>query len=353
MPKRGNMPKVLITGSSGLVGSECVRHFDSLGWTVYGLDNNGRRDFFGDEGDTTKTWNRLKDECRNLFQQNLDIRNREQMECVVRFAKPDAVIHCAAQPSHDLATTYPREDFEVNALGTLNLLEAVRQYARDAAFIFMSTNKVYGDKPNHVPMAEDQSRFSLLDDMEPGIGEWMDVDDSRHSIFGASKLAADVMVQEYGRTYGIKTCCFRAGCLTGSAHAAVELHGFLAYLVKCAKEGRTYRVYGYKGKQVRDNLHAHDVARACEEVAKNPKVAAVYNLGGGFANSISIREAIEALRERGFELKTEYVDEPRGGDHVCYYTDTRKFRLHYPGWTVTRSLAGIFDELCGVTCEVA
>lgn len=344
------MRRVLVTGSSGLVGSACVRHFDSLGWQVAALDNDSRREFFGKEGSTQITKGRLIRETKASFYVG-DICDPNDSDDAIRISNPQVVIHCAAQPSHDWATKNPRRDFEVNALGTLNLLEIVRRRVPGATFIFMSTNKVYGDWPNHRRRAgwlESETRYYEPYASWQGFTESTPIDGSRHSIFGASKLAADVMVQEYGLTYGMKTCCFRAGCLTGSAHAAVELHGFLAYLVKCAKEGRTYRIYGYKGKQVRDNLHAYDVARACEEFAKNPKVAAVYNLGGGRENSISILEAIEELKRRGYELKTEYVDEPRGGDHICYYSDTTKFRTDYPGWKVTKTLADIFDDLCGV-----
>lgn len=311
--------------------------------TVYGLDNGERREYFGEDGDTWATSLQIDELVEN---HHIDVRHRGDVDWLIRHCRPDLIIHCAAQPSHDYATAHPIVDFEVNAVGTLNLLEATRRHAPDATFIFLSTNKVYGDAPNRLPVVETPTRWKY-DGFAYGVGEWMDTDKSRHSIFGASKLAADVMVQEYGRTYGMKTCCFRAGCLTGGDHAGAELHGFLAYLAKCVKDGRPYRVYGYKGKQVRDQLHADDVALACEEFAANPKVAAVYNLGGGYENSISVLEAIEWMeRLTGNKLEWSYVDEPRGGDHICYYTDTAKFRRDYPGWSVTRNMDSILEELC-------
>lgn len=341
------MRTALVTGSSGLVGSECVRHFDRLGWRVHGWDNNGRRDFFGPEGDTKHNLERLRREAR-FTHHDVDIRFGFEVERVFQEIVPDLVIHCAAQPSHDLATQRPVDDFRVNALGTLNLLEATRRFAPDAVFCFASTNKVYGDAPNRLPLVEGQSRWDFAGAVDrAGVNERMRIDRSRHSIFGASKLAADVMVQEYAHTYGLKTGCFRAGCLTGSAHAAVELHGFLAYLARCCREGRKYRVFGHKGKQVRDNLHAHDVARAFEDFAANPRPGEVYNLGGGPENSVSVLEAIGCVEAAfGRKLEWEYVDEPRGGDHVCYYSDTTKLRTHYPAWKVTRSLDSIITELC-------
>jgi CDP-paratose 2-epimerase len=350
---------LLITGSSGLVGSACTEHFARQGRFVHGLDNNQRREWFGNDGDTFAVGERLGDELDNFCHWAVDIRDRQAISDLVAYVKPSLVIHCAGQPSHDFAASHPFEDFEVNALGTLNLLEAVRQHAPEAVFVFMSTNKVYGDLPNRLlpvlevwechgekGLEEAPARFEMNDKQWNGFDETLPIDQCTHSLFGCSKLAADVMVQEYGRYFGLKTVCFRCGCLTGSAHAAAEQHGFLAYLARCLKEGRKYRVYGYKGKQVRDNLHAFDVARACEEFAKNPKCGAVYNLGGGRANSCSVLEAI-ALMERasGKKLDWEYVDEARKGDHVCYISDCSKFKRDYPEWSVTRSLDDIISEL--------
>ena len=350
------MNTVLVTGSSGLVGSACVRHFHSLGWRTLGLDNNSRLRYFGHDGCTAANGRRLYDAVPEFDEYNGDVSDNEDCEYLFRRHKDSitCVIHAAAQPSHDYATREPALDFRVNALGTLNMLEATRRYAPEATFIFLSTNKVYGDAPNELPLAEMDARYQYgqLSYYHEGanrfgINENMRVDQSRHSSFGASKAAADLLVQEYGRTYGMKTVCFRAGCLTGSDHAGAELHGFLAYLARCIKEDRPYKVYGYKGKQVRDQLHADDVALACAEFANNPKVAAVYNLGGGYENSISILEAIGWMVElTGKPLKWSYVDEPRGGDHICYYTDTTKFRGDYPGWEVTRNLESILEELC-------
>lgn len=344
------MNTVLVTGSSGLVGSACVRHFDALGWQVHGIDNGARRRFFGRDGDTLETFEAIFYGLDGYTHHGIDLLDRDLVFAAVQEFRPSLIIHAAAQPSHDYATAHPLIDWDTNAGATMSLLEATRQHAPEATFIFMSTNKVYGDSCNRLPLVEQPMRYKFSPDSPAGrygLGEWMATDQTRHSIFGASKLAADVLVQEYGRTYGMKTVCFRAGCLTGGDHAGAELHGFLAYLAKCIKEGRPYRVYGYKGKQVRDQLHADDVALACAEFVSNPKAAAVYNLGGGYENSISVVEAIEAMEQlTGKRLEWSYVDEPRGGDHICYYTDTTKFRSDYPGWRVTRNLESIMNELC-------
>lgn len=342
------MALLLVTGSSGLIGSECVAHFDRLGWDVHGLDNNLRADFFGPDGDTTWNLRRLQAATRRFTHHSLDIRDRQQvLECLEQLG-PQMVIHCAAQPSHDLAASRPFDDFDVNALGTMNLLEATRRHAPEAVFCFMSTNKVYGDAPNELPLVELATRYDYSDPaLRNGIDETMRIDRSKHSIFGADKVAADVLVQEYGRYFGMKTACFRGGCLTGPAHSAAELHGFLAYLVKCVVQGRTYRIFGYKGKQVRDNVHSYDVCRAFEEFYGNPRPGEVYNLGGGRANSVSLLEAIghvEALT--GKKLASEYLDQPRSGDHICYISDLGKLETHYPGWSVTRSLPRILEEMC-------
>jgi len=341
------MRKVLITGSSGLIGSEAVTFFDERGWEVHGVDNNMRQDFFGPDGDTTWNLQRLRRITRRFTYYDLDIRNRQGMLDLVRVQKPDLIIHCAAQPSHDLAKDRPFDDFEVNAVGTLNLLEAVRRYCPESPFIFMSTNKVYGDAPNEKPLVELETRYDYAntEDYE-GIDETCRIDASLHSLFGASKLAADIMVQEYGRYFGIPTVCFRGGCLTGSNHSGAELHGFLAYLARAVHEGRTYHLYGYKGKQVRDNIHSYDVCAAFLAFYENPRVAAVYNLGGGRANSVSVLEAI-ALFEAliGKKLQVEYVEQNRIGDHICYISNLRRFKTDYPNWEITRSLDDIFNEL--------
>jgi CDP-paratose 2-epimerase len=257
------------------------------------------------------------------------------------------VVHAAAQPSHDLAASRPFEDFDVNAAGTLNLLEAVRRHARDAAFVHMSTNKVYGDAPNEIPLLELATRWDYADQsFAHGIPESLRIDQSKHSLFGASKLASDVMVQEYGRYFGMNTCCLRGGCLTGPNHSGVELHGFLSYLIKCNVEGRTYRVYGYQGKQVRDNIHSLDVARFIHAFAEKPRQGEVYNIGGGKQNSVSILEAFDHIAGlSGRKMQFEYLERNREGDHVCYYSDLRKMRAHYPGWDITKSLDDVFREI--------
>lgn len=348
------MGVVLITGSSGLVGSECCRHFAALGYTVHGIDGNQRRDYFGPDGDTRPNLERLKRDLGATFIHH-DIDVRDLIKGWVRHLRPTLVLHCAAQPSHDLASRRPVEDFRVNALGTLNMLEATRQHAPDAVFCFASTNKVYGDFPNRLALVERKTRWDFAyPHRQEGINENCPIDQSRHSIFGASKAAADLMVQEYGRTFNLRTGCFRFGCLTGAAHAGVELHGFLSYLARCCAEGRRYRVYGHKGKQVRDQLHAADVARAFELFAAAPRQGEVYNLGGGRVNSVSVLEAIEAVESAsGKRLDWQYVEEARGGDHVCYYSDNSKFQAHYPEWTISRPLESIIEELCQTPCEVA
>jgi CDP-paratose 2-epimerase len=338
---------VLITGSSGLIGSEAVTFFDQMGWKVHGVDNNMRRDFFGPDGDTSPNLARLRRDTRRFTHHPLDLRDREGVLALTRDVRPDAVIHCASQPSHDLAKDRPFDDFDINAGATLSLLEATRQFVRESPFVFMSTNKVYGDAPNELPLKELATRWEYARPEDyHGVSETCRIDACVHSLFGVSKLAADVMVQEYGRYFGMPTVCFRGGCLTGPQHAGAEMHGFLAYVARAMKEGRTYRIYGYKGKQVRDNLHAFDVCRAFQTFIENPRPAAVYNLGGGRANSISVLEAISALQERtGRTLEVEYRDQNRVGDHICYISDLRRFQADYPDWAVTRSLDGILDEL--------
>ena len=330
-----------------MIGSEAVEYFDRQGHHIVGIDNNLRREFFGPAGDTTWNLERLKRSTRNLRHYALDIRDRAGVMSLFEQNRFDLVIHCAAQPSHDKAKEIPLVDFEVNALGTLNLLEASRQHCPDAVFIMMSTNKVYGDAPNEKPLQELATRYDYADPADfEGIDETCRIDRTLHSIFGASKVAADVMAQEYGRYFGMKVGVFRGGCLTGPSHSGVELHGFLSYLVKVAVTGQTYTVYGYKGKQVRDNIHSYDVIRAMEEFAANPRPGDVYNLGGGRANSVSILEAIDRLeRMTGCKLNWVYHDQNRKGDHICYISNLRKLRAHYPNWTVTRSLDSTLEEI--------
>jgi CDP-paratose 2-epimerase len=341
------MKTALVTGSSGLIGSELVTTLDAEGWQVHGLDNNLRREFFGADGDTSANLERLRAVTRGFRNHDLDVRDREGVARLVADVQPTLVVHCAAQPSHDLAARLPFVDFEVNAVGTLNLLEAARASCPDAPFVFLSTNKVYGDAPNEVELVELATRFDYADPaLLEGIDESCRIDATTHSLFGASKAAADLLVQEYGRYFGMPTVCFRGGCLTGSNHASAELHGFLAYLVRCLREGRVYRIYGYKGKQVRDNIHARDVCRAVLAFAESPRSGAVYNLGGGRANSVSILEAIAWLEAlTGTTLETRYVEEPRRGDHICYISDLGRFRADYPSWELTVTLDAILAEL--------
>ena len=343
----------LVTGSSGLVGAEVVLHLDELGWTVHGIDNNMRRDLFGDGGDTTASLRRLRDTTRRFTHHDLDIRDADGVLAIMREHRPRLVVHAAAQPSHDLAARRPRDDFEINALATLNLLEAAREWTPESPFVFLSTNKVYGDSPNAVELAELETRWDYADPgLHEGIDESFPIDRSLHSLFGVSKAAADLLVQEYGLNFGLPTVCFRAGCLTGSRHAAVELHGFLAYLARALRDGVPYRVYGHKAKQVRDNLHARDVAAAVVAFAEQPRSGAVYNLGGGRANSVSMLEAIARLEElTGTTLDWTYVDEPRQGDHICYISDVRRFRSDYPAWEPRVSLDDILAELAAAESE--
>ena len=341
------MKTLLVTGSNGLIGSEMVAHFHRLGWTVHGLDNNMRADFFGPDGDTRWNQQRLQHEYPRFIHHELDIRNRRAVAELVREIRPDAVIHAAAQPSHDLAAKRPFDDFDVNAGGTLNLLEALRAVCPESPLVHLSTNKVYGDAPNRIRLKELPTRWDYDDpNFVNGIPETFPVDQSKHSLFGASKLAGDIFVQEYGRYFGMPTCCLRGGCLTGPAHSGVELHGFLSYLVKVNVTGGRYRVYGYKGKQVRDNIHSHDVARFAEEFIRSPRCAEVYNIGGGRANSVSILEAFARVESlTGKKMHWEYVDKAREGDHICYISDLTKMRQHYPSWDITKSLDDIFQEL--------
>jgi CDP-paratose 2-epimerase len=339
----------IVTGSSGLIGSEAAAFFDARGWEVHGVDNNMRRDFFGAHGDTSANLERLRAETTRFVHHDLDVRDRTGIDALVAEQRPQLIVHAAAQPSHDLAAARPFDDFDVNATGTLNLLEAVRRHAPEAPFVFLSTNKVYGDAPNELPLVELETRWDYADAAQrDGIDESMRIDATMHSLFGASKVAADVLVQEYGRYFGLPTVCFRGGCLTGSRHAGAELHGFLAYLARAVRDGLTYRIFGYKGKQVRDNIHSYDVCTAIAAFAERPSSAAVYNLGGGRANSVSVLEAIARFEDLlGRRLETEYVGEARRGDHVCYISDLRRFRGDHPEWEVAVDLEAIFAELAG------
>ena len=345
--------KLVVTGSSGLIGSEVCVHFSQLGWEIHGIDNNQRATFFGPQGDTRWNQERLERDLDGFHHHELDIRDREGVLKLLAELKPDAIVHTAAQPSHDRAAAIPFDDFDTNAVGTLNLLEATRQACPTSPFVHMSTNKVYGDRPNTIALKELETRWDFDDPAyENGISEDFPIDQSKHSLFGASKVAADVMVQEYGRYFDMPTCCLRGGCLTGPNHSGVELHGFLSYLVKCNLEGREYKVFGYKGKQVRDNIHSHDVARFIEAFIKAPRIAEVYNIGGGRDNSCSIWEAFKlAEKFSGKEQVYQYVDENRIGDHICYYSDLSKMRSHYPEWDITVSLEETVRQIVEATGE--
>jgi CDP-paratose 2-epimerase len=338
---------IIVTGSSGLIGSEAVLHFESLGYRVVGVDNNMRADFFGPQGDTSWNLERLHSATKHFSHVPLDIRDRAGVLRFVEETRPAAIIHCAAQPSHDLAASRPFDDFDVNAGGTMNLLEAARRACPDAPFVFMSTNKVYGDAPNHIALRETPTRWIYDDDRyTPGIPEDFPIDASTHSLFGASKVAADVMTQEFGRYFGMPTVCFRGGCLTGPAHSGVQLHGFLSYLVRTTLAGGAYTVFGYKGKQVRDQIHSFDVVRAMQEFIEAPRPAAVYNLGGGPENNASMLECFDLIEEiSGCRTDWTYSDQNRRGDHICYISDTRRLKQDYPGWSITRSLREIVAEL--------
>ena len=331
---------LLVTGSSGLIGSEVATAFDALGWTVHGIDNNQRAVFFGPGGDTRWNQQRLEATLARFQHHEVDIRSRQEILQLVAAVRPTAIVHAAAQPSHDRAAAIPFDDFDTNAVGTLNLLEAARQACPESPFVHMSTNKVYGDAPNEIPVVELATRWEYADAAHAhGVSESCRIDASKHSLFGASKVAADVMVQEYGRYFGMPTCCLRGGCLTGPAHSGVALHGFLSYLVRCNLEGRPYTVFGYQGKQVRDNIHAADVSRFIARFVESPRPAAVYNIGGGKANSCSILEAFKIAEKFSGKAQVHtYVDQNRAGDHICYYSDLRKMRAHYPSWDITQSL---------------
>lgn len=341
---------VLVTGSSGLIGSEAVVYFDRLGFKVSGIDNNMRADFFGPRGDTTWNRDRLLATCPGFSHTDLDIRDREAIDRFFVQNQFELIIHAAAQPSHDLAARRPFDDFDVNATGTLNLLEATRRHAPNAIFIHMSTNKVYGDGPNRIALKELDTRWDY-DDPEyvNGIPEEFPVDQCLHSLFGASKLAGDILAQEYGRYFGLRTGIFRGGCLTGPYHSGVELHGFLSYLVGVALQESPYTIYGYKGKQVRDQIHSHDVISAFWHFAQDPRPGEVYNLGGGKENSASLLESVARIEElTGKRPQITYSEQNRIGDHICYYSDLQKLRSHFPDWNLSYSLDEILEEMISV-----
>jgi CDP-paratose 2-epimerase len=341
------MKKILVTGSSGLIGSEVCMYFAGKGYQIHGLDNNQRAVFFGPQGDTRWNQQRLSETIKGFVHHEVDLRDRLGILDLMKQLKPDYIVHTAAQPSHDRAAAIPFDDFDTNAVGTLNLLEAVRQHCPESPFVHMSTNKVYGDAPNSIKMKELDTRWDYDDTTYAhGIAEDFTIDQSKHSLFGASKVAADVMVQEYGRYFNIPTACLRGGCLTGPNHSGVELHGFLSYLVKCNLEGKTYNIYGYKGKQVRDNIHSYDVARFIDFFIQTPRIAQVYNLGGGKDNTCSILEAFSISESiSGKKMEYVYVDKNREGDHICYYSDLRKMKAHFPGWDITKSLKDTIEEI--------
>ncbi len=345
------MSVVIVTGSAGLIGAETVRRFDREGHTVAGIDNDMRAYFFGEEASTRWAANRLKEKCARYSHHDADIRDYQAVEAIFKQYEGDIalVVHTAAQPSHDWAAKEPLTDFGVNATGTLHLLEATRLHAAEAPFIFTSTNKVYGDAPNELPLVEQDTRWELPPGhayAEHGIDESMSIDQCKHSVFGASKVAADVMVQEYGRYFGMKTAIFRGGCLTGPGHSGAELHGFLSYLMKCAMTGREYRIFGYKGKQVRDNIHSSDLVDCFWHFAQNPRVAQVYNMGGSRHSNCSMQEAIaqcEALC--GKKMNTAYLDGNRIGDHIWWIGDVRKFQAHYPDWRYQYDIQAILEAI--------
>ena len=341
---------ILVTGSAGLIGSETVKRFAGDGCAVVGIDNDMRKQFFGEEASTRKTRDELLATVPNYQHHESDIRDAGAVNELFKqhAQRLGAIVHTAAQPSHDWAARDPQIDFTVNANGTLNLLEAARNFCAETPFVFLSTNKVYGDTPNHLPFGELSLRWEIEPghEYEPGISEGMSIDQTKHSLFGASKVAADVLVQEYGRYFGMPTVCFRGGCLTGPAHAGTELHGFLSYLMKCAVGGRPYRVFGYKGKQVRDNIHSFDLVQAFAAFVRAPRIGEVYNIGGSRHCNCSMLEAIELCEEiSGRKLSWEYIEDNRIGDHIWWISDVRKFREHYPEWNFRYGLREILEEI--------
>jgi CDP-paratose 2-epimerase len=336
--------KVLITGSCGLVGSEAVHYFLNLNFEVIGIDNNNRGSWFNGAS-TTKVLSSLT-QNKGYSHNDFDITEYKRVQKLIKTEKPALIIHCAAQPSHDLSAEIPLDDFSTNAFGTMSVLDPVRRYCPDSPFVYVSTNKVYGDRPNQISMKESDLRFDYNDpEFENGISERMSIDQCLHSPFGGSKLSADIMVQEYGRYYDIPTACFRCGCITGIRQQGVKLHGFLNHLCKTAKSGNLFTIYGHDGKQVRDNIHSKDLVSAFHEFYKSPKNGAVYNIGGGKENSCSILEAMNIIKEiSGIDMQSNHGPS-RKGDHICYYTDNSKFKSDYPEWEKKMSLQDIFKEM--------
>ncbi len=344
------MSIALITGSAGLIGSEAVRHFAAKGLQVVGIDNDMRKFFFGAEASTAWNRQRLEAEVKGYVHKDMDIRDTEAIRALLKSYGKEIklIIHTAAQPSHDWAAGDPFSDFTVNANGTLNMLQAARENCPEAVFIFTSTNKVYGDLPNFLPLVEKEKRWEIdpAHRYHPGIAEDMSIDQSKHSLFGASKVAADVLVQEYGRYFGMHTAVFRGGCLTGPNHSGTALHGFLAYLMKCAATGAKYTIFGYKGKQVRDNIHSSDLIAAFDEVFRSPVSAEVYNIGGGRESNCSMIEAIELCEQiTGRKMNYSYSDDNRSGDHIWYISDLAKFKQRYPGWKLRYDVPRILGEI--------
>ncbi|HVQ39273.1 MAG TPA: NAD-dependent epimerase/dehydratase family protein [Pyrinomonadaceae bacterium] len=351
------MSVAIVTGSSGLIGSETVKFLHEKGMQVVGIDNDMRKYFFGAEASTAWNTQQLQSSLKNFQHHPIDIRDEEKVRNMFAgFGKDiSLVVHTAAQPSHDWAAKEPFTDFTINANGTLVMLESTRQHCPDAAFIFTSTNKVYGDTPNRLPLTEKEMRWEI-DESHPfhdhGIDETMNIDQSKHSLFGVSKVAADIAAQEYGRYFGLKTGTFRGGCLTGPAHSGAELHGFLAYLARCAVTGTGYTIYGYKGKQVRDNIHSYDLVNAFWHFFQNPEAGAVYNMGGSRYSNCSVLEAISIIEElTGRKLNYKLSDDARSGDHIWWISDVRKFQQDYPGWTYTYDLKRIIQEIVEATQE--
>ncbi|MGH9524411.1 MAG: NAD-dependent epimerase/dehydratase family protein [Terriglobales bacterium] len=334
---------MLVTGSSGFIGSQCVRHFDQLGWEVHGIDNNMRIVFLGPAGDAAPVTERLIRDCRRFHAHDIDIRFRDGILELMRDIRPSLIVHCAAQSAQVVSKDVPFDDFDTNATGTMNVLEAVRRFSAESPFIFLSTNRVYGDAPNELPLTELETRWDYAHpEHREGIDESCRIDASLHTLYGASKAAADLLVQEYGRYFNVPAVCLRASSISGPQEIGTEPHGFLAYLARCIRDRRPYRIYGHQGKQVRDILHAQDLCEAIGAIYASPRAASVYNLGGGRANSVSVLEAIAAMEEiSGYRLQTESLEESRKGDPICYISDTRKFRHDFPAWTPRHSLAEI------------
>ena len=350
------MSVAIISGSAGLVGSETVTYFANKGLDVVGIDNGMRKEFFGEEASTAWVRDRLKREVRGYVHNDVDIRNEAEINRIFQSYGNEIklIVHTAAQPSHDWAARKPFVDFTVNANGTLTLLEATRQFAPEAVFIFVSTNKVYGDTPNYLPLVEQETRWEI----DPshayvnGIPETMSIDHTMHSLFGASKVAADVLVQEYGRYFGMKTACFRGGCLTGPNHSGTQLHGFLAYLMKCAVTEAPYTIFGYKRKQVRDNIHSNDLIRAFDAFFENPRSAEVYNMGGGRFSNCSMIEAIDLCEQiTGNKVRWEYVEQNRRGDHIWWVSDVARFQQHYPHWQHRYDVPAILQEIYALNVD--